>query len=274
MRRRDSRRRILYVFIAIITIIMIIISISQGIWFALNLWEFGDLFVRPFYFSLIGGLILSFIAFFRFNFRRRNSLTFWLLKLFIKFYHRTGYIEPRDLDYSAYRMSLGKFLAWQATKTLIGAILLSNAIFGMGVIAALSGVDFGLSNIPRVMVLSFIPASVDDIAPAMTVISSIPALTILLPPILSAFGIRLILLIGLTTLIKAASESIMNYLRTGSLRVPIETIEALIAIGVAWTGFNLFFPSYIDYNTKIFIVGAFIISAIMILFVYLYKTRT
>ena len=145
----------------------------------------------------------------------------------------------------------------------------SNAIFGMGVIAALSGVDFGLSNIPRVMILSFIPVSVDDIAPAMTVISSIPALTILLPPILSAFGIRLILLIGLTTLIRAASESIMNYLRTGSLRIPIETIEALIAIGVAWTGFNLFFPSYIDYNTKIFIVGAFIISAIMILFVYL-----
>ena len=274
MRRRDSRRRALYVFISILIIIMTIISISQGIWFALNLWEFGDLFVRPFYFSFIGGLILSFIAFFRFNFRRRNSLTFWLLKLFIKFYHRTGYIEPRDLDYSAYQMSFSKFLAWQATKTLIGAILLSNAIFGIGVTAALSGVDFGLSNIPRVMGLSFIPASIDDIAPAMTVISSIPALTILLPPILSAFGIRLILLIGLTTLIRAASESIMNYLRTGSLRVPIETIEALIAIGVAWTGFNLFFPSYIDYNTKIFIIGAFIISAIMTLFVYLDKTRT
>jgi len=46
---------------------MIIISISQGIWFSLNLWEFGDLFIRPFYFSFIGGLILSFIAFFRFS---------------------------------------------------------------------------------------------------------------------------------------------------------------------------------------------------------------
>ena len=274
LRRRDSRRRILYVFISIIAVIMLIVSISQGIWFSLNLWEFGDLFVRPFYFSFIGGLILSFIAFFRFNFRRRNSLTFWLLKLFIKFYHRTGYIEPRDLDYSAYQMSLGKFLAWQATKTLIGAILLSNAIFGMGVIAALSGVDFGLTNIPRVMSLSFIPASINDIAPAMTVISSIPALTILLPPLLSAFGLRLILLVGLTMLVKAASESIVNYLKTGIIRIPVEVIETLIAIGVAWTGFNLFFPSYIDYNTKIFIVGAFIISAIMILFVYLDKTRT
>jgi len=274
LRRRDSRRRILYVFISILAIIMIIISISQGIWFSLNLWEFGDLFIRPFYFSFIGGLILSFIAFFRFDFRRRNSLTFWLLKLFIKFYHRAGSIEPRDLDYSAYRMSLGKFLAWQATKTLIGAILLSNAIFGMGVIAALSGLDFGLTNIPRVMSLSFIPASINDIAPAMTVISSIPALTILLPPLLSAFGLRLILLVGLTMLVKAASESIMNYLKTGIIRIPVEVIETLIAIGVAWTGFNLFFPNYINYNTKIFIIGAFIISAIMLLFVYLDRTKT
>ncbi|OYT67703.1 MAG: hypothetical protein B6U65_02660 [Candidatus Wolframiiraptor sp. EX4484-121] len=165
-------------------------------------------------------------------------------------------------------------MAWQATKTLIGAILLSNAIFGMGVIAALSGLDFGLTNIPRVMSLSFIPASINDIAPAMTVISSIPALTILLPPLLSAFGLRLILLVGLTMLVKAASESIMNYLKTGIIRIPVEVIETLIAIGVAWTGFNLFFPNYINYNTKIFIIGAFIISAIMLLFVYLDRTKT
>ncbi|RLG07981.1 MAG: hypothetical protein DRN68_04615, partial [Thaumarchaeota archaeon] len=230
--------------------------------------------MRPFYFSLIGGLILSFIAFFRFDFRRRNSLTFWLLKLFIKFYRRGGYIELRDLDYSAYQMSIGRFLAWQATKILIGTIFLSNAIFGMGIVAALSGVDFGLTNIPRVMSLSFLPMSINDTTPAMAVIPSIPALTILLPPILSAFGFRLILLVGLTILVKAASESIVNYLRTGIIRIPAEVIETLIAIGVAWTGFNLFFPSYIDYNTKIFIIGAFIISAIMILFVYLDRTRT
>jgi len=274
LRRRNSRRPILYVFMAILAIIMIIVSISQSVWFTLNLWEFGDLFVRPFYFSLIGGFILSFIAFFRFNFKKRNSLTFWFLKLFVKFYRRAGYIKLSDLDYSAYQMSLGKFLAWQATKTLIGAILLSNSIFGMGVIAALSGVDFGLTNIPRVMSLSFLPISINDVTPAMIVISSIPALTILFPPLLSAFGFRLILLVGLTILIKATSESIVNYLRTGLLRIPIETIEALIAIGVAWTGFNLFFPNYIDYNTKIFVIGAFIISAIMILFVYLDKTKT
>ncbi|HDD56427.1 MAG TPA: hypothetical protein ENG18_00205, partial [Nitrososphaeria archaeon] len=71
LRRRNSRRPVLYVFIAILAIIMIIVSISQSVWFTLNLWEFGDLFVRPFYFSLIGGFILSFIAFFRFNFKKR-----------------------------------------------------------------------------------------------------------------------------------------------------------------------------------------------------------
>ena len=171
-------------------------------------------------------------------------------------------------------MSIGRFLAWQATKILIGTIFLSNTIFGMGVVAALSGVDFGLTNVPRVMTLPLLPTSINDTAPAMTVISSIPALTIILPPLLSAFGLRLILLVGLTMLVKASSESIVNYLRTGVFRIPIEVIETLIAIGVAWTGFNLFFPNYINYNTKIFIIGAFIISAIMLLFVYLDRTKT
>ncbi|RLG10392.1 MAG: hypothetical protein DRN64_02960, partial [Thaumarchaeota archaeon] len=106
----------------IIALVIVFVGISQSVQLMLNFWEFGDLFVRPFYYSLVGGLILSFIAFFRLDFIGRRSLTFWILNLVLKFYRRAGYIEIRDIDFSAYRMGVGRFLAWQLTKTIIGSL--------------------------------------------------------------------------------------------------------------------------------------------------------
>ena len=67
---RNARRRrspVFLILIIIVGLIIAFIAISQTIQFILNLWEFGDLFVRPFYYSLIGGLTLSVIALFRFD---------------------------------------------------------------------------------------------------------------------------------------------------------------------------------------------------------------
>jgi len=270
---RRRRSPVSLILIIIVGLIIAFIAISQTIQFILNLWEFGDLFVRPFYYSLIGGLTLSVIALFRFDFVNRRSLTFWLLELLLKFYRRAGYIDVVDIDFSAYRLSLGKFLAWQVTKVLIGAAIFANSLFGMALTAAVSGVDFGLQNVPRIFMLPFIPISAADITPALTVISAAPALVLIIPPIISAIGVRLVVLVGLTLIVKAVSSSIVHYLRTGFFRIPMEVIELLIAIAAAWIGFTLFFPSYIDYNTKIYILGAFAISAIFFFFVHLDRRK-
>ena len=271
--REGRRHSTALILLIIIILIAALITTSQSVQFTLNIWEFGDLFIRPFYYSLIGGLILSTIAFFRFDFVNRRSLTFWFLNFILKFYRRAGYIEISDIDFSTYKLSMNKFLAWQVTKTLIGALIFANSIFGMALAASFSGVDLGIQNIGIIFTLPFTKVSASSISPALSVINAAPALILLVPPIISALGVRLTILVGLTILVKAVSSSIVDYLRRGFFRIPMEAIEALIAIASTWIGFTLFFSAYIDYNTKIYIFGAFALAAIFLLFIYLDKSK-
>ncbi len=271
--RRRRRAPLSYIFIAILLVVGLLIAVSQTIQVLLNLWEFGDLYVRPLYYSLIGGFIISFIAFFRLDFRGRRSLTFWFLRFLFVVYRGGGYVSSSDIDFSSYRLTLSRFLAWQLTKTLIGGFLFANSLFGMALSSLINGADLGFQNIPSIIPLAFTQVSLTDVSPALSVISAAPALILILPPILTALGIRLIILVGITMVAAALTSSIVMYLERGVVRIPVETFEALIAIGAAWTAFNLFFPSYIDYNTKVLIGGALAITALMLLFIYLDKTR-
>ncbi|MCS7132148.1 MAG: UPF0182 family protein [Aigarchaeota archaeon] len=268
---QSGRRRGAGLIILLIVAILIaaLITLSQTIQLILNIWEFGDLFIRPFYYSILGGLLLSTIALFRFDFINRRSLIFWFLSLIAKFYRRAGYIEPEDLDFSAYKLGKSRFLAWQLTKVIVGTFFFANSLFGMAVAALFSGVDLGVQNIGLIFALPFIPISASDISPALSVISASPALILLVPPILSAMAIRLTLLVALTILVKAVSSSVANFLKTGFFRMPVDVIESLIALAAVWIGFTSFFTSYIDYNTKIYIIGAFALLATSLVFIYL-----
>lgn len=271
--RSRRRPRTTIIILAILLVVLFFISLSQILQVVLNFWEFGDLFVKPYYYSLLGGFILSFITFFRLDFRKRNSITFWTIRLFYSvFWER--YIRPRDLDFSSYRLNISRFLAWQITKTLIGTLLFANAFFGMAVLGILNGVDFGLAKLPDLFKLPFIPMSTTDVSPASIVVSASPALIMLLPPVFTAIAIRLTILVGLTILLKASSKSLVDYLETGIFKLPVEAVEVIIAIATAWIGFTLFFPNYIDYNTKVLILGSFGLTILMILFIYLDKVKT
>ncbi|MDW7978278.1 MAG: hypothetical protein RMH74_05695, partial [Candidatus Caldarchaeum sp.] len=69
----------------------------------LNILEFGDLFIKPFYFSLVGGLVLSFIALFRLDFISRKSTTIWALRSLLIMLR--GGFSTRMLDYERFRLS-------------------------------------------------------------------------------------------------------------------------------------------------------------------------
>jgi len=266
------RPRATVVALTVFIIVLFLISLSQILQVILNFWEFGDLFVKPYYYSLIGGFILSFIAFFRLDFKNRNSITFWGARLFYSvFWER--YIRPRDLDFSSFRLSFSRFLAWQVTKTLIGTVFFANAFFGMAVLGILNGVDFGLGKIPELFKLPFIPMSTVDISPAQIAVSASPALLLLIPPILTSISVRLIILVGLTIILKASSRILVEYVDTGAFRLPIEDIELVLAIATAWIGSTLFLPNYIDYNTRVLILGSFSLTGLMLLFMYLDKTK-
>ncbi|MEM4186675.1 MAG: hypothetical protein QW801_05300, partial [Candidatus Caldarchaeum sp.] len=51
--------------ILIVTFLFVALAGASFLNVYLNILEFGDLFILPFYFSIIGGSILSFIALFR-----------------------------------------------------------------------------------------------------------------------------------------------------------------------------------------------------------------
>lgn len=269
MSPRSGRGRRFGYFIAVLLVLLLFTGLFIGsfinVW--LNVMEFGDLFIRPFYFSLIGGVTLSFIALFRLDFVSRKSLTIWALRTALVLMR--GGFAPRILDFDRFRLSLQTFLAWQFTKLLVGTFIFSNSIFGMAVTASLSGWSMGLENLPKILGLPFTSFGPGDIRGAEAVIDASPALIILLPPILSAFGTRLFLLIGLTNLVKVMAKALVSYAETGTITIRASTIEFLASLGLAWTGFNLFFPSSIDYNTKVLIIAAFAASAVLAFYGYL-----
>ncbi|MEM4374972.1 MAG: UPF0182 family protein, partial [Nitrososphaerota archaeon] len=271
--RRSGRKAAVKIVIAFI-IVVLIFSLVGGqtlnIW--LNIQEFGELYIRPFYFSLVGGLLLSFIALFRLDLISRKSLTIWLIRTLLVVF-RGGGFYPRQFDFNRFRLSIPTFLAWQATKTLIGMFIFSNALFGMSILALANGWDSGLSNIAKLFTLPFTQFRIDSTAGAETVVSAAPAIILLIPPVLGAITVRLILLVGLTNLVKVFTYAVSSYYEEGVVTIRTSIIEFLISLGLAWTGFTLFFSSYIDYNTRVYILAAFLISGIFALFGYIDMRR-
>ncbi|MCS7137998.1 MAG: UPF0182 family protein, partial [Candidatus Caldarchaeum sp.] len=241
------------------------VSSLLNVW--LNILEFGDLFIRPFYFSLVGGVILSFIALFRLDFSSRKSVVIWAFRTFLVLLR--GGFSPRLLDFERFKLSLQTFVAWQFTKLLIGTFVFSNSVFGITVLAMINGWDSGLANIPKIFLLPFTVFGRGDVSGAQAVIDASPSLILLVPPVFSAIGIRLFLLIGLTNVLKVFARALVSFGETGTVTIKASTLEFLASLGLAWTGFNLFLSSSIDYNTRVLVVSAFAASAILALFGFL-----
>ncbi|MEM2225650.1 MAG: UPF0182 family protein [Candidatus Caldarchaeum sp.] len=252
--------------ILIVTFLFVALAGASFLNVYLNILEFGDLFILPFYFSIIGGSILSFIALFRLDFSSRKSVTIWALRTLLVMLR--GGFSPRILDFERFRLSLQTFTAWQVTKLLLGIFLFSNSIFGMSFLASLNGWDSGLNALPNILSLPFTPLSPGDTSGADAVLKAAPALILLLPPIFSALGVRLLLLVGLTNIVKVFTKALVSFGETGTITVKVSTLEFLASLGLAWTGFNLFFSTYIDYNTKVLIIACFVAAAILALYGY------
>ena len=267
-------------------------TISQLISLYLNVQEFGTLFIRPFYYAVIGGLVLSIISFVRVDVKNRRSIFWWALNNAIPIIRTSNTVSPGQPNLSQFRdfqLTLPKFAIWQVTKILIASILLTNINVGMTIIGMTAGWSSGISHLPYLFTLPFFAPPSDMAFAQQNIIPMVPALTLLVSPILGALGTRLILLVGITQLLKAASSTLTEL---GSefkkstaegfdvgpdlakIKLPISTIEALVALFLFWTAFNMFFPSYIDYNSKFMIGGVFLAGIAFAAFSYLDSPNT
>ena len=249
--------------VAVIAVVIFAIGANQAVNLSMNFTEFGDQFTKPLYYALASSLILAAIALVRVNVAARTSIFWYGINTAIGFVSRGGQ-QPASSGVTSlgdYKLSGLQFVVWQATKILLFGAFFANAMFGFAAMEFFDGNNLGIENLPALFALPFVTPPTDPAHAAETVIPIIPALVILIPPILAAIGLRLVMYVGVQRII----DVITSYMKDSNEGQPrylnyVSTIEALIGIGVVWAGLNLFFTSQIDYNTKYMIGGVLAIG--------------
>jgi len=273
----DAGKYIRVGIIAIIIIATFVVVGHQGIIMLMNVEEFADLFTTPLYFSLISGLVLAAIALVRVNVVRRASIGWYVLQTFLGFMSRQGTNASAQTIplFGDFKISGVQFALWQITKVLLFGAFFANLMFGFSMVYLIDGNDLGIDNIPTIFSLPFVTPPTDHSYATEKVVPMIPALLVLVPPLLGAIGTRLLLYIGvhhiittITAFIHDSTEGKPKYLSY------VSTLEAVIGIGVLWAGFNMFFGNQIDYNTKYAIGGTLVVGFALIAFSFLDRMRS
>ena len=233
----------------------------------MNLEEFSGVFNKPLYFSTLSGVVLAAISLVRLNFVSRHSLTWYAIRTVVNLIKKGEYEQPRIVRYSEFRMSPQSFGVWQVMKILLFAPLFSNLLFGMAVDFVFKGNDLGLGNLGNIFGLPFAEVPMEGTFAQESVLPMIPSLTMVIPPLLAAVSLRLLLYVG----ISGTANILTHYLIDARESKPrfllyISTIEIIIGATVFWLGFNLFFTSNIDYNTRYAITGSLVLGAAFIAF--------
>ena len=263
--------------VAIIGIAIFVIVGNQAVILSMNFTEFGDQFTKPLYYALLSTVILSAVALARVNIVARSSIFWFGINTALGFIARGGQ-QPITSDIKSfrdYKITPPQFVIWQITKILLFGAFFANTMFGFAASSFIDGNTLGIENIPKLFSLPFITPDTDPGYAVENVIPMIPALVILISPILGAIGLRLLLFVGIhriiqvvTSFIQDSNEGKPRYLRY------VSTVEGIIGIGIIWAGFNLFFTDQIDYNTRYVIGGILFIGSALIAFSIIDRIRS
>ena len=249
----DTGKFIRVGIIAVIAVIIFALAVNQAVILSMNITEFADTITKPLFFSLAGGITLAGIALIRVNAVKRSSLFWFMIRTGINFINRSPNDQPNQTisKYSDYKLSGVHFVLWLITKVLLFGAIFANLMFGFGLFYLVDGNDLGIENIQAIFSLPFVTPPTDPSFAMENVTPMIPALLIVIPPIIAAVGLRLMLYVGFHSIIGVVTSYIhdttdgkpryLNYL---------STIEAIIGIGIIWAAFNMFFTDTIDYNTR------------------------
>jgi len=172
-------------------------------------------------------------------------------------------------------MEKRSFIIWQITKVVLFAPLFTNLIFGISAVFLLEGHDLGLGLLPNIFLVPFTNIPSDGSFAQQHVIPLIPVLTLIIPSLLSAIGIRIFLYIGVAGGISIASRYIADASESKpKLLSYISTMEQILGVTLLWTGFTMFFSFNINYNTKYAILGTLIMGAFFIAYGFLDNRRS
>jgi len=272
----DAGKFIRLGIIAIIGIVIFAMVGNQAVVLSMNFTEFGDQFSKPLFYTLVSTIILSIIALVRVNISGRSSIFWYGISTAIGFIGQGGQqqISNNISSFRDYKLSTPQFVIWQITKVLLFGAFFANIMFGFAAMSFIDGNTLGIENLPKLFSLPFVTPDTNPNFAAENVIPMIPALVILIPPLLAAIGLRLVLYVGLhriinviTSFLQDSNEGKPRYLNY------VSTIEGIIGIGIIWSGFNLFFTDQIDYNTRYVIGGTLTIGFALIAFSVIDRIR-
>ena len=256
------------ILFATISVVIISVAANQSVNLFMNIVEFGDVFTKSLYYSTISGIILASIVFVRINFHNRSSMTWYCIQRIIKFFNRRHDYESLAstvVRYPHFKMEKLNFIIWQITKVVLFAPLFSNLIFGMSIVYLFEGNDLNLESIPKIFMLPFVNIPQSSDFARDNVMPLVPGLTLIIPPLLSAMGLR----IFFYAYIAGSLSIVSQYLADSKESRPkllsyISSVEVIIGSGLLWTAFTMFFSSNINYNTKYAILGVLVIGIIFI----------
>jgi hypothetical protein len=266
MPRADIGRIVRIALFAAIGVIIFGLVSNQSVNLLMNMEEFSEVFTKTLYYSTLSGLILAAIVLVRINFRSRHSITWYGIRMLINLLKRGDYeSQSRMSRYSEFRMGKTGFALWQLTKIALFAPLFGNVMFGMTAEYVMHGNDMGLASIGNIFAIPFADMQRDGSYAQQNVIPMFPALTILIPPLLATVGLRLLLYVGVSSAVNIVSQYAVDSKETKPKFLSyISTIEIIIGVTIFWIGFNMFFSTNIDYNTRYAIAGAMTLGAAFI----------
>ena len=273
--RSDIGRIVKIAILAAMGVVIFVVASNQSVNLLLNASEFGGVYTKTLYYSATSGLILAAVSLVRVNFISRHSIVWYGISVVTGFLRRGDFeARTRPARYSEFKMSPTSFGVWQVTKVVLLAPLFSSLVFGMAIQYMAGGGDMGLGSIGRIFGLPFAEVPADGAFAQENVIPAMPALSILIPPLLGAVSIRLLLYVGVSGAVGIVSQ----YVFDAGERKPkflsyISTVEIIVGAAIFWAGFTIFFSSAIDFNTKYLIAGALVLGGAFIGFGFFDKRR-
>jgi len=274
---RDAGRYVKIGVAALIAIVIFVLTSNQAVVLYMNSQEFGSLFTKPLYFSLVSALVLAAITLIRVNIKNRSSMAWYGLNVVLTFFKRgNNYSVTENIpSFKEYKLSVPNFIIWQITKVVLFGAFFANLMFGFALVYLLDGHDLSINSIWKIFSLPFVTPPTDPSYAATHVVPMIPSLTIIVPPLLAVIGLRLVLYVGLHNIVGLVTR----YLQDAAKGKPkfldyVSTIEAIIGIGIIWAGINMFFTNQIDYNTKYAIGGTLAAGFALIGFYFVDKFKS
>ena len=120
---------------------------------------------------------------------------------------------------------------WQITKILLFGAFFTNILFGFAAMEFIGGDYLGIENIAQLFTLPFVTPPADTAYGTDIVVPMIPALLLLIPPLLGAIGLRLLLYLGVHHILGILTSYIQGESKP-NYRKYVSAMEGIVGIGI------------------------------------------